>query len=185
MKKIISLFVLCCCWCLVGATTLHIEQLQGADFAMAVKQIGKLIINGTKLEFYDRQGEKIYTSDMQKVSVMTFDPVAEKSDPNDITPDPGEGGDPQPGDEGKEDDNANQALESVFAGEEQPFLVYPNPSNSILMVNGADSQTVLRLYSLDGRLIKKTVGATMNVEEVPNGDYLLQCKNQIFKIIKQ
>jgi len=152
---------------------------------MAVKQIGKLIINGTKLEFYDRQGEKIYTSDMQKVSVMTFDPVAEKSDPNDITPDPGEGGDPQPGDEGKEDDNANQALESVFAGEEQPFLVYPNPSNSILMVNGADSQTVLRLYSLDGRLIKKTVGATMNVEEVPNGDYLLQCKNQIFKIIKQ
>lgn len=186
MKKFFALFVFCFGWlCMLNATTLHVEQLQGSDFAMAVKQIGKLIINGSKLEFYDRQGEKIYTSDIQKVSVMTFDPVAETSDPNAITPsDPGDPNDPnKPG--GNEDDNANQALENVFAGEAQPFMVYPNPANSILIVNGADEQAILRLYSLDGRLIKKAVGATMNVEEVPNGDYLLQCENQIFKIIKQ
>ena len=165
MKKFLALFVFCFgCLCMLNATMLHVEQVQGSDFAMAIKQIGKLIINGSKLEFYDRQGEKLYTSDIQQVSVMTFDPVAETSDPN---------------------DNANQALENVFADDAQPFMVYPNPANSILIVNGADEQTVIRLYSLDGRLIKKATGAAMNVEEIPNGDYLLQCENQIFKIIKQ
>lgn len=188
MKKLFSLFVCCfCCLCFAGATTLHVEQLQGSDFAMAVKQIGKLVINGSKLEFYDRQGEKIYTSDIQKVSVMTFDPVAETSDPNAITPsDPGNGNDPGNGENpGDNSGNGEEGIENLFIGDEAAFTVYPNPTSSMLIVNGANDQSVLRLYTLEGNLVKKSVGSSINIEEVPNGNYLLQCENHIFKIIKQ
>ena len=178
MKKFFALFIFCFGWLwFVQATTLHVEQLEGSDFIVAVKQIGKLIINGSKLEFYDRSGAKLYTSEITQVHVMTFDPVSETSNPGTSS------GGGTPG--GNSDENADQAIEDLFAAENPAFVVYPNPVDAILMVKGASDQTILRLYSIDGRLIKKAVGAMMNVEDVANGDYLLQCENQIFKIIKQ
>jgi len=185
MKKQFSLLLLSlCCFCYVQATTLHVEQLYGAEFAMAVKEIGKLVINGTKLEFYNHQGEMLYTSDMSKMTAITFDAVSEtSSDPNHLTdpsdPDAGDNEDPDNTEE------SDQALESIFAGDATKVVVYPNPTSTMLIVNGADAGVTLRLYSPDGRLMKTTVGATMNVEEVPNGNYLLQCENHIYKIIKQ
>lgn len=185
MKRFFSLFIIGCCFAGGAfAATLHVEQLQGTDFVMAVKQIGKLVISGSKLVFYDRQGEKLYTADMQKLPVVTFDTEAETTDPTGLDP-VTPGSDPDDPSNPDGDDNPDQAIETIFAGDKDRIVVYPNPTSSMLIVSGASDRTTLRLYSLDGRLFKKAVGTTMNVEEVPNGNYLLQCENQLFKIIKQ
>ena len=77
-----------------------------------------------------------------------------------------------------------EAVENVFGGKEL-YSVYPNPSSTAVMINGLSSETTLRLYNLDGQLIKTVSGTSINVEDVPSGNYLLQCENQIIKIIKQ
>ena len=184
-KKLFSIFFISFCWiCCVNATTLHVENLQGNDFAMAVKQIGKLIINGTTLQFYDRQGDLLYTSDMSTVSVMTFDEEAESSDPNDLNPsDPPEPSNPT--NPTNPEEPSDQAIDNVQDGKTPYYTAYPNPTNTMVIINGLAGETTLRLYSLEGQLIKKSVGTTMNMEDVPNGDYLLQCESQIIKIIKQ
>ncbi|MBO4666148.1 MAG: T9SS type A sorting domain-containing protein [Paludibacteraceae bacterium] len=161
MKKLLTLLMIASFAVMSFATTLHVEQLQGEDFALAVKQIGKLVIKGSKIEFYDRQGNLLHTSDIEDVPVMTFDQNAEEQE--------FEGG---------------EAVENVFGGTLN-YTVYPNPSSTAVMINGLSAETTLRLYNLDGQLIKTVIGTSINVEDVPAGNYLLQCENQIIKIIKQ
>ena len=151
MRKTLILFLFVCLTCGLHATQLRVEQIEASDFTVMVEKIGKLVINGTTLEFYDRQGELLYTSDMSSVKALTFD--------------------------------ASVGVENVFVGDR--YVVYPNPTNSMLTVKGLDESVTLRLYSLDGQFIKSVTGPTMNVENVANGTYLLQCENQIVKIIKQ
>ena len=162
MKRVLTMIVIsCCCVAMSFATTLHVEQLQGEEFALAIKQIGKLVIKGTKIEFYDRQGTLLHTSDIEDVPVMTFDQNSEE-----------------------QDFSEEEAVENVFGGKEV-YSVYPNPSSTAVLINGLSGEATLRLYNLDGQLIKTVVGTSMNVEDVPSGNYLLQCENQIIKIIKQ
>ena len=163
MKRVLTSVVLACWSVVMFATTLHVEQLQGEEFALAVKQIGKLVIKGSTIEFYDRQGTLLHTSDIADVPVMTFDQKSEEQD------------------FGEEE---QEAVENVFGGKEL-YSVYPNPSSTAVMINGLSSETTLRLYNLDGQLIKTVSGTSINVEDVPSGNYLLQCENQIIKIIKQ
>ena len=155
MKKLFTLLMVSIFCCGMYATTLHVEQLYGADYAVAVKNIGKLVIKGTTLNFYDRKGELLYSTDMNSTRAMTFD--VEDSD----------------------------ALETILSGNSERYTVYPNPTSTMVIVNGLKEPVALRLYSLDGQLIKKTVGTSMHMEDVPNGNFLLQCENQMIKIIKQ
>jgi len=151
MKKLLTLLLLFCGVSGAMATTLHVEQLNSSDFAIAVLKIGKIVINGTTLEFYDRQGNALYTSDMASVGAVTFE----------------------------------QTPQSLLNIDADRYTVYPNPTHSILMVNGLEENTTLRLYNLDGQLIKSATGTAINVDDVPAGNYLLQFENQIVKIIKQ
>ena len=52
------------------------------------------------------------------------------------------------------------------------------------MVQGAEGQT-LRVYDLQGRLLKQTKGTEVQVEDLANGTYLLQIGTQVVRFIKQ
>ncbi len=62
--------------------------------------------------------------------------------------------------------------------------VYPNPAQDILVVDGASGQT-LRVYDMQGHLIKQVEGTEVNVSDMAGGIYLLQIGTQVVRFIKQ
>ena len=80
--------------------------------------------------------------------------------------------------------NESESFESLFHSE-TGYSIYPNPASTAIVVNGLEAPTTLRLYSLEGQLIKSAVGTSINVTDIPDGNYLLQCENQVLRVIKQ
>jgi hypothetical protein len=67
--------------------------------------------------------------------------------------------------------------------------VYPNPTQSQLVVQGIEAQHVVRVFSMQGQLLITAVAdantATVNVSGLQTGSYLLQVGAEIVKFIKQ
>ena len=67
--------------------------------------------------------------------------------------------------------------------------VYPNPTQSQLVVQGIEAQQVVRVFSMQGQLLITAVAdantATVNVSGLQTGSYLLQVGAEIVKFIKQ
>ena len=64
------------------------------------------------------------------------------------------------------------------------IIVYPNPTQDILMIQGAESQT-LRVYNLQGSLLLTQWGNQISVGNLPDGTYLLQIGTQVVRFIKK
>ena len=64
------------------------------------------------------------------------------------------------------------------------ILVYPNPTQDILMIQGAESQT-LRVFNLQGSLLLTQWGNQISVGNLPDGTYLLQIGTQVVRFIKR
>lgn len=64
------------------------------------------------------------------------------------------------------------------------ILVCPNPTHDVLFVQGIDVQ-MLRVFDLQGRLLKTATGTEIAVSELANGTYLLQIGTQVVRFIKQ
>ena len=64
------------------------------------------------------------------------------------------------------------------------IIVYPNPTQDILMIQGAASQT-LRVYNLQGSLLQTEWGNQISVGNLPDGTYLLQIGTQVVRFIKR
>ena len=69
------------------------------------------------------------------------------------------------------------------------LTVYPNPTQDVLFVDGLTEGEVVRIYSLEGRLLMSEValqgGAVqLRVASLAEGTYLLQIGTEIVKIIK-
>ena len=64
------------------------------------------------------------------------------------------------------------------------ILVYPNPTQELLIIQGIESQT-LRLYDLQGRLLKTEWGNQISVGNLSDGTYLLQIGTQVVRFIKK
>ena len=64
------------------------------------------------------------------------------------------------------------------------ILVYPNPTQDVLMIQGAASQT-LRVYNLQGSLLLTQWGKQISVGNLPDGTYLLQIGTQVVRFIKR
>ena len=73
---------------------------------------------------------------------------------------------------------------SVEGATASGIILYPNPTQDRLMVQGAEGQT-LRVYDLQGRLLKQAEGTEVQVEDLANGTYLLQIGTQVVRFIKQ
>ncbi len=153
MRKI--LLILLCFACMsASAVTLHVEQLNSADFELAVYKIGKIVIQGETLVFYDRQGQVLEEVPIESVGTLTFT-------------------------------DAQGGQEGLYNVNDPRYVVYPNPTNSLLVVKGLAEPTTLRLYSLDGNIVKTENGTEMHMDNVPTGQYFLQFNTNIVKIIKQ
>ena len=64
------------------------------------------------------------------------------------------------------------------------IFVYPNPTQDVLMIQGAESQT-LRVYNLQGSLLLTQWGNQISVGNLPDGTYLLQIGTQVVRFIKK
>lgn len=64
------------------------------------------------------------------------------------------------------------------------IVIYPNPAQDILLVKGVELQT-LRVFDLQGRLLKTTDDAQVTVSDLASGTYLLQVGTQVVRFIKQ
>ena len=64
------------------------------------------------------------------------------------------------------------------------ILVYPNPTQDVLMIQGIDAQT-LRVYDMQGRLLMQENGTQLGVGHLAEGTYLLQIGTQVVRFIKK
>ena len=64
------------------------------------------------------------------------------------------------------------------------IVVYPNPTQDVLMIQGAESQT-LRVYNLQGSLLLTQWGNQISVGKLSDGTYLLQIGTQVVRFIKK
>lgn len=79
---------------------------------------------------------------------------------------------------------SNEVPSAVEDVVENTVLVYPNPTQDVLMIQGAESQ-LLRVYDMQGRLLKTEQGEQVVVGDLPDGTYLLQVGAQVVRFIKK
>ena len=68
--------------------------------------------------------------------------------------------------------------------EANTILVYPNPTQDVLMIQGIEAQT-LRVYDLQGRMLLQQEGTQVGVGHLAEGTYLLQIGTQVVRFIKK
>lgn len=82
--------------------------------------------------------------------------------------------------------NTPSATPQVSDGD---IRVFPNPAADLIIVNGIETGTTIRIYANDGKLLETTTAetgtATLQVSHLAQGTYLLQVNTQIVKFIKQ
>ena len=79
-------------------------------------------------------------------------------------------------------EEVGSAVENVESSNQ--IVVYPNPTQDILMIQGIDAQA-LRVYDLQGRLLKSAIGTQVYVGHLAEGTYLLQVGTQVVRFMKQ
>ena len=69
------------------------------------------------------------------------------------------------------------------------MIVYPNPTMDALFVQGLNKGNIVRIYTLDGTLVKTQIVEDellqINVEDMAAGSYLLQSNTNVVKFIKK
>jgi hypothetical protein len=70
------------------------------------------------------------------------------------------------------------------------LLVYPNPTQDQLFINGLNANESVRIYDFKGQLLSVTTAnadgiCQISVSSLPQGTYLLQVGVEIVKFIKQ
>ena len=69
------------------------------------------------------------------------------------------------------------------------MVVYPNPSMNELFIEGMEMGDVLRIYAVDGTLVKTQVVekevTRIEVSDLAVGSYLIQSKGNVVKFIKE
>lgn len=63
------------------------------------------------------------------------------------------------------------------------ILIYPNPAQDILIINGIDAQK-LRVYDMSGQVVLHEYGTEVHVGNLVDGTYLLQIGTQVVRFIK-
>ena len=78
---------------------------------------------------------------------------------------------------------ANTSTSPENAGD-KTIYIYPNPTQDVLIVNGIDTP-VLRVFDMQGRLLKQEKGNQVSVGDLADGTYLLQVGTQVTQFIKK
>lgn len=65
------------------------------------------------------------------------------------------------------------------------MIVYPNPTQEMLCVQGAPADATLRVYSTAGQLVATAQGTQIMVGNLPAGTYLLQVGTHVMRFVKE
>ena len=60
--------------------------------------------------------------------------------------------------------------------------VYPNPTTGIVYI---ETESLVKIYNVQGILLKETFGKEVDLSTYSQGFYFLQIENKIFKILKK
>ncbi|MFT7611438.1 MAG: hypothetical protein ACI9J3_000381 [Parvicellaceae bacterium] len=64
------------------------------------------------------------------------------------------------------------------------YQVYPNPAQDVINVKGADSNTLIELFSLDGKLVAQNQGNSIQVQNLATGVYSMRInKGSMHKVM--
>ena len=79
------------------------------------------------------------------------------------------------------------APQDVDEIENQQFSIYPNPAKDVLRINNISDNQEVRIYSINGAIIKKSVvseNAEINISDLNAGIYIIGVGNEFSKFIK-
>ena len=76
------------------------------------------------------------------------------------------------------------SMTSVEDVQPSNIVVYPNPTQDVLMIQGIEAQP-LRVYDLQGRMLLQQEGTQIGVSQLSEGTYLLQIGTQVVRFIKK
>ncbi len=78
---------------------------------------------------------------------------------------------------------------AVETTEDINMIVYPNPAMDALFIQGLTIGDVVRIYTLDGTLVKTQMVENeiqqINVDDIAVGSYILQSNTKVVKFIKK
>lgn len=68
---------------------------------------------------------------------------------------------------------------------ERNISVYPNPTTNVLHIKGITKDEKVNLYNQEGKLIKSCQETEINMDDLPQGLYLLKVNTKVFKVVKK
>ena len=152
-------FILICalfCSMQMMATNLVVETRTGSGLTNDLAIIGKWMFVGQNLALLDKGGSILAIEPLDNIRKIVFSP----SQPDVPTGD------------------ASVNAESLY-------VVYPNPTQNLLHIQGADDETPLRIYTMEGKLVTSAEGQAIDVQALSNGTYLLQIGTLVARFIKE
>jgi hypothetical protein len=139
----------------VAATNLVLLKTDGTQQLQDIATIGKWVYVGDDLQLLSHDGAVLAQEPALNIRKITF---AESS--------------------GTDTPTSMENIQSTSV------VIYPNPSQDILIVSGIEAQA-LRVFDMQGRLLKAENGTQVHVSDLAKGTYLLQVGTQVVRFIKK
>ena len=139
----------------VAATNLVLLKTDGTQQLLDIATIGKWVYVGDDLQLLSHDGVVLAQEPALNIRKITF---AESS--------------------GTDTPTSMENIQSTSV------VIYPNPSQDMLIVSGIEAQT-LRVFDMQGRLLKAENGTQVHVSDLAEGTYLLQAGTQVVRFIKK
>ena len=139
----------------VAATNLVLLKTDGTQQLLDIATIGKWVYVGDDLQLLSHDGVVLAQEPALNIRKITF---AESS--------------------GTDTPTSMENIQSTSV------VIYPNPSQDMLIVSGIEAQT-LRVFDMQGRLLKAENGTQVHVSDLAEGTYLLQVGTQVVRFIKK
>jgi hypothetical protein len=139
----------------VAATNLVLLKTDGTQQLQDIATIGKWVYVGDDLQLLSHDGSVLAQEPVLNIRKITF---AESS--------------------GTDTPTSMENIQSTSV------VIYPNPSQDMLIVSGIEAQA-LRVFDMQGRLLKVENGTQVHVSDLAEGTYLLQVGTQVVRFIKK
>ena len=139
----------------VAATDLVLLKIDGTQQLQDIATIGKWVYVGDDLQLLSHDGSVLAQEPALNIRKITFAESSGTDTPTSME---------------------NIQLTSV--------VIYPNPSQDMLIVSGIEAQA-LRVFDMQGRLLKVENGTQVHVSDLAEGTYLLQVGTQVVRFIKK
>lgn len=139
---------------------IKLELLSNEEYNKSLFIIGKILIDKDVLSLYDRNNYLLAEQNLNEVKEISF----------------------------TKDINTTTPTKDETISTKPQIIIYPNPTENTLIINGTNENDIIRIYSIDGNLLfqenSNTTKRTLNVNELSSGTYLLQVGINIVKFIK-